>query len=443
MNRAIFPDNFIWGTATASYQIEGAHNHDGKGESIWDRFTHIPGNIVNNYNGDKACDHYYRYKEDVSLMKEMGLDSYRFSIAWPRIFPCGKGQVNQKGLDFYRALINELKENEIKPMVTIYHWDLPQALQFHGGWTNPETVKRFEEYSEVLFREFGDGVDLWVTFNEPWCISFLSNQIGEHAPGNQDYETALKVAHNVLIAHGKAVRIFRQQNLNSQIGITLNLFPVHSLTTSEEDKEAAELMDCYKNRWFLDPVFRAKYPEKLFGIYKREFGDFTSEYEDIKVAAEKIDFLGINYYTRNVAKFKSDEILKAETVQPQGEYTQMGWEVYPEGLLELLHRVDREYGPIPLYITENGAAFEDKLEDNQVHDIERINYLKEHFQYAAKAIKEGIPLKGYYIWTLMDNFEWAYGYSRRFGLLYTDYENDAKRLWKDSGKWFKEFLKNS
>ncbi|MFW5985777.1 MAG: GH1 family beta-glucosidase [Halanaerobiales bacterium] len=441
MKRTDFPDDFLWGTATASYQIEGAHNEDGKGESIWDRFTHTPGKIVKNYVGDTACDHYHRYREDVALMKEMGVNSYRFSIAWPRILPNGHGKVNRKGLDFYKSLISELHENEIKPAVTIYHWDLPQPLQFHGGWTNKDTVEYFLEYSNILFEELGDSVDKWITFNEPWCISFLSNQIGEHAPGIKDYQSALKVAHNLMVAHGKAMDLYREKGLNSDIGITLNLTPVEGMTDSEEDKEALLLMDCYRNRWFLDPVFKGEYPEELYHIYCDKFGDFTGGYEDISTARRDLDFLGINYYSRAVVRYDADDILKAKTVMPEGEYTDMGWEVYPDGLFDLLKRIDDDYGPLPLYITENGAAYQDELEDGRIHDTKRINYLKTHFQSAARAIEAGIPLKGYFIWTLMDNFEWAFGFSKRFGLLYTDYEDNLKRIWKDSAKWFRDFLK--
>ncbi len=438
-----FPEDFLWGTATASYQIEGAHNEDGKGESIWDRFAHTPGKIVKGNVGDVACDHYHRYKNDVALMKEMGVNSYRFSIAWSRIFPNGYGKVNQKGLDFYKSLITELNKNDIKPMATIYHWDLPQPLQFQGGWTNTDTVNHFLEYSNVLFEELGDSIDKWITFNEPWCISFLSNQMGEHAPGIKDYKIALQVAHNVLVAHGKTMDLYREKHLKSDIGIVLNLFPVEGMTDSEGDKEATLLMDSYKNRWFLDPVFKGEYPEELYNIYQEEFGDFTKGYEDISVAKKEMDFLGINYYSRTVVRYKPDDILKSRTVMPEGEYTDMGWEVCPGGLYDIIKRVDEDYGRLPLYITENGAAYEDRLEDGEIHDKKRIDYLKTHFQSAARVIDEGIPLKGYIIWSLLDNFEWAFGFNKRFGLLYTDYDNDLKRLWKDSAKWLRDFLKDN
>lgn len=370
----------------------------------------------------------------------MGVNSYRFSIAWPRVLPEGKGQINQKGLDFYKALISELQKYDIKPMATIYHWDLPQVLQSAGGWVNKDTVKYFTEYSNILFEELGDGVDKWVTFNEPWCVSFLSNQLGKHAPGNKDYRTALQVAHNLLIAHGNVLDIYREKNLDSEIGITLNLFPVEPRTDSIDDKKAALLMDCYKNRWFLDPLFKGRYPEELLNIYLDKFGDFTEDYENINKANKKLDFLGVNYYNRTIVSYNPGVILKSKVILPEGEYTDMGWEEYPEGLYKLLKRIDKDYGSLPIYITENGAAYQDKLKQGEIHDDRRINYLKKHFQSAARAIDEGIPLKGYFIWTLLDNFEWAFGYNKRFGLLYTDYENNLKRIWKDSAKWFKEFL---
>lgn len=442
MGKINFPQDFLWGTCTASYQIEGAHNEDGKGESIWDRFAHTPGNIEDGYVGDIACDHYHRYQEDVAHMKKMNNRAYRFSISWPRIFPGGQGKINEKGLDFYKKLIDELKSNDIIPVATIYHWDLPQHLQFLGGWANNDTVKYYTEYARTLFQELGDDVPYWITFNEPWCISFLSNMIGEHAPGKKDTRMALEVAHNLHIAHGRAVEAFKQEKISSEIGITLNLYPVEGVDEQEKTNKAVQLMDQHKNRWFLDPVFFGKYPEKLYKIYQSHFGDFTAEHADIKEAQQDIDFLGVNYYTRTVVKFDPNHILKSEAVNPKGsKYTDMGWEEYPQGLYKLLKRVDQDYGPVPLYITENGAAYKEKVEkDGAVHDPDRINYLKEHFQAAFQAIEEGVPLKGYFVWTLMDNFEWAFGYNKKFGLIYTDFDNNQKRIWKDSAYWFKKVI---
>lgn len=442
MKQPVFPSDFCWGTATAAFQIEGAHSEDGKGESIWDRFTRLPGKIADGKNGEVACDHYHRYREDLRLMKEIGLNSYRFSVAWPRIFPEGRGQVNQKGVDFYKALLEGLKEHGIRPMLTLYHWDLPQHLQSRGGWANSETTESFVEYAVTLFRELGDLVDFWITFNEPWCISFLGYQTGVHAPGEQDDKSALIAAHNLLLAHGETVKAFRAEGLKSQIGITLNLSPVHPLTASEADRNAALLVDSYHNRWFLDPVFRGEYPAELFSIFCDHFGDFTKGRGGIAVAAQPIDFLGINYYTRQViANNPKNRFLQAEYIAPEGDYTEMGWEVYPQGIYEILERVDKDYGPLPLYITENGAAFPDKLEGDRVHDSRRIDYLEKHIKMLHHALEKGIPLKGYYIWTLMDNFEWGYGFTKRFGILYTDYENNLRRVWKDSARWLQDFLR--
>ena len=442
MKKEGFPSDFLWGVATASYQIEGAYNEDGKGESIWDRFAHTPGTIVDGSNGDVACDHYHRYREDVKLMKELNINSYRFSVSWPRIFPCGRGNVNRKGLDFYKSLIEELLKNNIKPMLTLYHWDLPQHLQFHGGWVNPETSEAFVEYAVTLFEEFNGLVDLWATFNEPWCISFLSHQMGKHAPGIEDYPTALKVAHNLLTAHGETVKVFKERGFSGEIGIVLNLSPVHSFTDSPEDREAANFMDCYKNRWFLDPLFKGVYPEELFQVFVDNFGDFTKGYKDISGASEKMDFLGINYYSRDVVQYDDSEILKAKPVMVEAERTDMGWEIYPEGLGEILSQVHNDYGAMPLYITENGAALKDELKNGEVHDWQRIEFLKNHFKSAYQAIQSGIDLRGYFIWTLMDDFEWECGYTKKFGLFHVNYEDNLQRTWKDSAKWLREFLEN-
>lgn len=442
MKREMFPSDFLWGVATASYQIEGAYNEDGKGESIWDRFAHTPGKIKDGTTGDVACDHYHRYREDIALLKELGVNAYRFSVSWPRIFPCGKGEVNQKGLDFYNALVDELLKQGIKPLLTLYHWDLPQPLQFHGGWTNTDTVQAFLEYAMLLFKTLGDRVELWATFNEPWCISFLSHELGEHAPGIKDRRTALQVAHNVLVAHGKAVKAFRGENLPGKIGIVLNLYPVHPLSESEQDKEAATLSDCYRNRWFLDPVFKGKYPEELLSVYQKLYGDFAKDYESIQVASEKMDFLGVNYYSREVVSYDPKSILKSKTVKVEGKRTDMDWEIYPQGIQEILVRINREYGPIDLYVTENGAAFKDEMKNGEIQDYERIDFLKEHFKNTYYAIQQGVPVKGYFVWSLMDNFEWAHGYSKRFGLFYVDYNDNLKRIPKESARWFKKFLNN-
>ena len=445
MTKLIFPDNFIWGAATASYQIEGAWNEDEKGMSIWDSFSHTPGNVKNGDTGDVACDHYHRIEEDIEIMKNMGLDSYRFSVSWPRIMPRGKGKINQKGLDFYKRLVEGLLKAGISPALTLYHWDLPFELQKMGGWTNRDVAEYFAEYAEVMFEELGDKVDRWITHNEPWVVSFLGHQKGEHAPGLTDLKLTLNTAHNLLVSHGKSVEAFRSKNVDGELGITLNLHQTYPATDSKKDRVAAQLAKENINNWFLDPIFKGKYPEKLSEIYNKAVGGFEIRDSDMELISRDIDFLGINYYTRAVTKYDSgNELFPVGKVKPEGsKYTEMGWEVYPEGLYDLLVELKEEYGDIPLYITENGAAFKDELTEGKVRDDDRIEYLKQHFKAAHKAIKDGVNLEGYYVWSLMDNFEWAFGYDKRFGLVYIDYENEQTRYIKDSARWYKKVINNN
>src|SRR6056297_288166 len=382
MNKLFFPDNFIWGTATASYQIEGAWNKDGKKMSIWDSFSHTPGNVENADTGDVACDHYHRFEEDVEIMKQLGLDTYRFSVSWPRIIPDGKGKVNQKGLDFYKRLIEKLLEAEISPTLTLYHWDLPFELQKIGGWANRDVAEYFAEYAELMFDELGDKVDRWITHNEPWVVSFLGHHKGEHAPGLNDLKLALNASHNLLVSHGKSVERFRSKNLDGEIGITLNLHQTYPASSSKKDKKAAKLAKENINNWFLDPIFKEKYPGRLLNIYNQAVGGFEIKDGDMKLIAKEIDFLGINYYTRAVTKYNSNnKIIPISNIKPEGsKYTDMGWEVYPQGLYDLLIEIKEKYGDLPLYITENGAAFKDELNDGRIKDNERIEYLKKHFK---------------------------------------------------------------
>jgi len=445
MTKLLFPKDFIWGAATASYQIEGAYQEDGKGESIWDRFSHTPGKVENGDTGDIACDHYHKYREDIALMKEIGLDSYRLSISWTRILPEGKGELNQAGLDFYRKLINELIDAGIEPAITLYHWDLPQALQEEGGWANRDTIKYFVEYAEILFKEFGDIVPRWITHNEPWVVAFMGNSTGEHAPGFKDHKLALQVAHNLLVSHGLAVKKFRELGLSAEIGITLNMNSVYPLTDSKKDQQAAEIMEDYINDWFLDPLYKGRYPEKLAKMYKEKYGEIEIEDGDMDIIQEKTDFLGINYYTRALLKHNPDsDFFQIDHVRPEdSEYTAMDWEVYPKGLYDLLIKLNREYTDQDLYITENGAAFDDKIgEDGRVDDKKRIDFLKNHFISAHKAIEDGVPLKGYYVWSLMDNFEWAFGYNKRFGIIHVNYDT-CERTLKESAHWYKEVIANN
>lgn len=439
-----FPQNFVWGAATAAYQIEGAYNADGKGESIWDRFTHQPGNILHNDTGDVACDHYHLMAQDVQLMKDLGLKSYRFSISWPRIFPAGRGQINQRGLDFYKRLINQLLKADISPMATLYHWDLPQKLQEIGGWVNRDVAKYFVEYANLLFQELGELVPQWITFNEPWVIAFCGHAFGEMAPGFTSYQTALEVSHLLLVAHGMTVQSFRQTNCSGEIGITLNLTPAYPASQSVVDQKSAQMQNDFVNNWYLQPLFKGSYPEELFKFYHDKVGEFSITDGDLTMISQEIDFLGINNYSRNLIKHNpTANLLETEEVKlAENEYTEMGWEVYPEGIYDLLLGVKKEYNPKAIYITENGAAYADQLTQNRVHDSERIAYLKGHLRSLHKAIEQGVPLKGYYVWSLFDNFEWAFGYSKRFGLIYIDYDK-LTRIFKDSAYWYQQVIKNN
>jgi beta-glucosidase len=430
-----FPKDFIWGVATASYQIEGASYEDGRGESIWDRFSKTPEKVLNGHTGDVACNHYHLYKEDVALIKGLGVDSYRFSIAWPRIFPNGSGQLNRKGIDFYRRLVDELLAQGIKPAATLYHWDLPQALENHGGWLNRDTAFWFRDYAASMFQELGDVVDSWITLNEPWCAAFLGYGNGEHAPGKQGGMNHLKAAHNLLYGHGLALQAYREGNLPAEIGITLNLTPQYPASDKAEDIEAAWAADGFHNRWYLDPIFRGKYPEDL-----SEFAEVVTpcvNSGDLELISAPIDFLGINFYSRSIVGVDSSG--KPISYPGEGSRTAMDWEVCPEALYDLLVRVHKDYAPTALYITENGAAYDDVLLGGKVHDPERVDYLRRHFATASQSLEAGVPLKGFYVWSLLDNFEWAFGYERRFGLIYVDFETQ-ERIMKSSALWYQKFL---
>ncbi|MGI6776911.1 MAG: GH1 family beta-glucosidase [Acetivibrionales bacterium] len=438
-----FPRNFIWGAATSAYQIEGAVNGGGRGVSIWDTFSHTPGKVFNGDTGDTACDHYNRYKQDVSLMKELGLKGYRFSIAWPRVFPEGRGKCNPKGLDFYKALVEELLKNNIEPVATLYHWDLPQIFQDMGGWLNSDTVEYFAEYSSVVFKELGDMVDLWITQNEPMSTAFLGNFTGDYAPGLTDPAVAVQVSHNLLLSHAEVVRIYRQMNLKGHIGIAFNFYPIHPASESPEDMKTAIRVDGVLNRWFADPLFKGKYPEDILEIFSEKLGSPVIKPGDMElIAGNSVDFLGINYYSRLVVKgSQNDPLLGYEQINPEGSsYTGIGWEIYPRGLYEILLRVRQDYGNIPMYITENGAAFrDDNLVSGIIDDTDRIEYLQGHLFELWKAIKNGIDIRGYYLWSLMDNFEWEYGYSQRFGIIHVDYKT-LERTWKKSAHWYRDVI---
>ncbi len=436
-----FPEGFLWGTATSAYQIEGAWNEDGRGVSIWDTFCRKRGKTHNGTTGDVAVDHYHRWQEDVEIMAQMGLKAYRFSIAWTRIIPQGSGEVNQIGLDFYERLIDALLEKGIEPFPTLFHYDLPQPLQDQGGWPKRETAELFGEYAATLARRLGDRVNYWITHNEPWVTAILGHLVGEHAPGQHNPFAALKAVHNLALSHGYAVEALRANSTNksAQIGIALNLTPTYPATDSEKDKEAARRFDGQINRLLLDPLLKGYYPEDMLKLFKLFFPKILDS--DLNLIAAPLDFVGINYYTRLVAKHDwKVPLLQAMQVKPQGsEYSQM-WEIYPPGIYDLITRVWKDYQPKSIIVTENGVPVPDTLgADGQVHDEKRISYLYRHMQQVHRAIADGAPVKGYFVWSMLDNFEWAFGYQMRFGLVHVDYDS-LKRTVKDSGKWFAKVI---
>jgi len=429
MHILTFPDDFLWGAATAAYQIEGAWNEDGKGESIWDRFCHTPDHIENDDTGDVACDHYHRWREDVALMQRLGLPAYRFSVSWPRVIPAGRGAVNPPGLDFYDRLVDALLAAGIQPFLTLYHWDLPQALQDRGGWGARDTCGYFADYADRLARRLGDRVRHWATFNEPWVVAFVGHQYGWHAPGLQDEALTLQVAHHLLVAHGLATQALRAADARLQVGIVLNTRPVEPATDLEQDRALADQYWQRNEGWFLDPLLRAEYPPAAW----EDYGDRRPAVQpgDMSLIAQLLDWLGVNYYSRGMAQ--QGQILDPV---PGSEYTDMGWEIHAPALRRLLVRLKRDYPVPPLYITENGAAFPDQVSpDGRVHDPRRIAYLRDHLIQARLAIADGVDLRGYFVWSLLDNFEWAHGYAKRFGLIYVDYATQ-QRIVKDSGEWY-------
>jgi len=437
-----FPQDFLWGAATSSYQIEGAWNEDGKGESIWDRFSHTPGKVFNGDTGDVACDHYHRWQDDITLMKSLGLRAYRFSIAWPRIFPAGRGAVNSAGLDFYNRLVDGLLEADITPFVTLYHWELPQALQDEGGWPVRSTAEAYVEYADTISRALGDRVKNWITFNEPWVSAFVGHWEGRHAPGHTDLHEALATAHHLMLAHGWAVPQIRANCPDGQVGITLNLSPHMPASPGTADRAAARFADGHNNRWFLDPLHGRGYPQDMVDAFGDTM-DFVQP-DDLETISVPMDFLGVNYYTRGIARAGIDEDKNAErTVFRGDEITEMDWEVYPEGLYDLLGRLHFDYRIPAIYITENGAAFNDTVApDGTIDDPQRLSYIKRHLEMAHRAIAAGVPLRGYFVWSLMDNFEWALGYSKRFGIVHVDYQTQ-KRTLKSSAKWYRQVIQEN
>lgn len=438
-----FPIGFRWGTATAAYQIEGAWNEDGRGLSIWDTFSHTPGKTYHGATGDVAADHYHRWQEDVALMAELGLNAYRFSIAWPRIIPTGTGPVNPAGLDFYDRLVDALLEKGIEPFITLYHWDLPQALEERGGWPVRETAFAFGEYARVVAERLSDRVTHWITLNEPWVAAMGGYFAGEHAPGRREPAAAFAAVHHLLLAHGEAVAAIRAAARRPvQVGITLNLSDVQPASASELDQAAAFRFDAALNQLFLDPLYRGAYPEAMLPQLSTRAG--LIQPGDLERIAAPLDFLGVNYYSRDVIRHDPEfPVIQASAVQPVGnEYSQM-WEIYPEGLYHMLTRVWRDYRPAVLYVTENGIPVADAPDaDGRVRDERRIRYLRDHVAQCHRALEAGVPLRGYFVWSLLDNFEWAYGYQMRFGLIYVDYETQA-RIMKDSGRWYAEVVRQN
>ncbi|HVS84324.1 MAG TPA: GH1 family beta-glucosidase [Gaiellaceae bacterium] len=431
-----FPSDFVWGAATAAYQIEGASHEDGRSESIWDRFAATPGKVRNGDTGEIACDFYHRYRDDLGLMRELGLDAFRFSIAWPRVIPTGRGAVNAAGLDFYDRLVDDLLAAGIEPFATLYHWDLPQVLEDAGGWPVRETAEAFVEYTEAVVGRLGDRVRRWATHNEPWVVAFMGYGSGEHAPGRADHGDAIAASHHVLLSHGWAVEAIRRIAPGAQAGIVIDVWEQYPATDSPEDKAVARRADAEHNRWFLDPVLRGSYPD--------EVPEWTAKLEpyvrdgDLAAISAPLDFLGINNYSRRIVAAGPDG---PSVVEPPGaERTEMGWEVYPDGLHDALVRVARDYDAPPLYVTENGAAFGDtRGHDGSVHDPERVAFLERYLGAVERAIADGAPVKGYFVWSLLDNFEWALGYSRRFGIVFIDYPT-LERVPKDSFYWYRDFI---
>jgi beta-glucosidase len=431
-----FPADFVWGAATASYQIEGAVHVDGRGESVWDRFSATPGKVRGGDTGEVACDFYNRYADDVRLMKELGLDVFRFSIAWPRVLPQGRGDVNQAGLDFYDRLVDELLANGIEPFATLFHWDTPQALEDLGGWRDRATAEAFVEYTKAVVGRLGDRVQHWITHNEPWVYAWVGNAWGLHAPGRTSEADAVAVAHHLLLSHGWAVDAIRRVSPDARVGITLNLAHVYPATGTPEDEAAAYRRDGEDNRWFLDPIFRGSYPADLL-----DRNDLVAPHVrdgDLQAMAAPLDFLGINNYSRFIVAAGAEG---PRTVpNPDAQHTDMGWEVYPDGLHDVLVRVARDYEPAAIYITENGAAFPDvRVHDGAVHDVERTAYLESYIGAVGRAISKGGPVKGYFVWSLLDNFEWGFGYSKRFGIVYVDFPT-LERVPKDSFYWYRDMI---
>ena len=439
---------FTWGAATASYQVEGAVSTDGRGPSIWDTFARTPGKIADGTNGDVADDHYHRFREDIRMLADLGLNAYRFSIAWPRIVPGGSGAANAAGLDFYRRLAEACLENGVTPYATLYHWDLPQPLEDAGGWLNRDTAERFRDYAVLAHDGLSDVVKHWMTLNEPWCSAFLGYGNGEHAPGRTEGADALKAVHHLLLGHGLTLNAIRTEG--SSYGIALNPAPIHAATDSPADRDAARRIDGLRNRLFLEPLLSGRYPSDV--LEDTGMTSWFAEQEaDLPLIAAPLDFMGVNYYcpttvaapdgpiSAPVASTQpgSENVVAVDTGLPR---TQMGWPIQASGLRDILVTINKLAPELPLYVTENGAAYPDSVTaDGAIEDDDRLDYIKQHIAVCEDLVAEGFPLKGYFVWSLMDNYEWSWGYSRRFGIVYVDYTTQARTV-KKSGHWLKDHL---
>ena len=455
----VFPNHFTWGAATAAFQIEGAWREGGKGPSIWDAFSHIPGKVFQDHNGDTACDHYHRFRDDIALLSELGVQAYRFSISWPRVLPAGYGKANPEGLRFYHRLLDALLEKGIEPWVTLYHWDLPLALQLeYDGWLNPQLADLYADYAELCFAEFGDRVKNWITFNEPWVVAILGHADGIFAPGRRSNREPYQVAHQILRAHGRAVDRYRQKFRATQqgrIGITNNCDWREPLTDRPEDQAAAQRALEFMLAWLTDPIYRGDYPEVMRERLGERLPLFSSD--DCALLLGSSDFFGLNHYSTMYAQY-----VPADRLEPANPYantglaadqeirlsadpgwskTAMGWPIVPWGFRKLLEWIDRRYEGPPIVVTENGCAVEDRLENGAVHDELRVDYLRTYLREAHRALERGVKLEGYFVWSLLDNFEWASGYAKRFGLHYVDYES-LQRTPKDSAKWYAQTIRD-
>jgi beta-glucosidase len=434
--RIEFPEDFLWGGATSAYQVEGSPLADGAGPNIWQRFCHTPNMVRDGDTGDVACDHYRRYREDVALMRELGLNAYRFSISWSRVLPSGRGPVNAAGLDFYERLVDALLQQGIEPMVTLFHWDLPAALDDLGGWLNPDIAQWFADYAAIVFRRLDGRVKLWATLNEPWVVTDGGYLHGALAPGHRNRFEAPIAAHQLMRAHGAAVKAYRGEGKH-RIGVVVNLEPKYAASEDAADRAATARADAYMNRQFLDPMLLGRYPEELAEIFGEAWPSWPAQ--DLELIKQPLDFVGVNYYTRNVTRFDRDAwpLRAAPVRQKRATYTETGWEVFPQGMTDILVWVKQRYGNPPLYVTENGAAFFDPptAEGDRIDDPLRVDYLRKHVAAMHAAIEAGVDLRGYFAWSLLDNFEWSLGYSKRFGIVHVDFETQ-KRTPKNSARLY-------